>query len=120
MIQELKVNGSSLKRLLEYEISNEPLWASDAGRSNMTGSYTGTFNGYLPSLTLSFGDMSAEDMQYNCNLLEQPIVLVSYEEKKTKELLTKYFLGTAISTKVTSYKGRYEGFSISLSAVSKL
>lgn len=120
MIQEVKVNGQPLRRLLEYEIANEPLWASDAGRSNMSGTYTGTFNGYLPSMVLSFGDMSPEDMQYNCDLLESPIILVSFEEKKTKTLLSRYFLGTSISTKVSNYKGRYEGFSISLSAVSKL
>ena len=43
MIQELKVNGQSLKKLMEYELANEPLWASDSGRSNMEGTYTGTF-----------------------------------------------------------------------------
>lgn len=120
MIQELKVDDQSLRKLASYELSNEPLWASDAGRSNMTGSYTGTFNGYLPNLTLNFTDMSPDDMKYNCSLLENPIIDVSYEDKKTGLLITQYFIGTALSSKLTNYQGWYEGFSITLVGVNKL
>ena len=120
MIQDLKVDGQQLKGLLSYEASNEPMWADDAGRNNMDGTFTGTFCGYSPSLTLEFGDLSTEDMEYNCSLLEMPIVTITYEDRKSGQLLTMEFCGSAISTKVSRYDGRYEGFSINLAGVSNL
>jgi len=120
MIHELKVNNQSLKGLVEYSVSNEPIWASDAGRSNMAGTYTGTFNGYCPNLVLTFLDLKPEDFQYNAGLLENPIIDITYEDPKSKQVITKSFVGSAIGTKVKLYKGRYEGFSINLVAVSNL
>ena len=120
MIHELKVNNQSLKGLENYTVSNEPVWASDAGRSNMAKTFTGTFSGYCPNLTLTFLDLSVDDFEYNANLLKNPIIDVTYEDPSTKQVITKSFVGSAIATKVTLYKGRYEGFSLNLVAVSNL
>ena len=120
MIHELKVNNQSLKVLADYSVANEPIWASDAGRSNMSQTFTGTFNGYCPNLTLTFLDLMPDDFAYNANLLENPTIDITYEDPKTKQIITKAFAGSAIGTKVTFYKGRYEGFSISLVAVDNL
>jgi len=120
MVGKLLIDGKELSKLLNYDSSNEPLWASDAGRNNMSGTFTGTFNGWYPNLTLEFGPMYQDDMLYNASLLEKPNIKVTYEDKTTKTMITKNFYGTAIKSKLSNYGGKYSGFTIDLVAKEKL
>lgn len=121
MIGHLKVDGKELKKLLDYEIGEEPLWADDAGRNSMDGRFSGTLIGYFTKITLSFTSMSVDEMAYNASLLRRGYFNVTYQDKRTKNMITEQFYnGNAITSKVTSYSNdRYGEFSISLVAVNR-
>lgn len=118
-IKPLTIDGKSLKKLINYKHKEEPLWASDAGRNNMSGDFTGTFVGYFTKLTLEIGDLNSEDTMYNLSLLEKPFVKVKYEDRKTGVYVEKLFYTTTIETQVNQYTGLYTGYTIELTAVKK-
>lgn len=121
MIGEIKIDGQPLKKLLDYEIGEEPLWGDDAGRSTMDGSYSGTLIGYFTKINLNFMPMDEDDMAYNQSLLKRAFFNVTYQDKKTKTMVTeRFYNGDTINAKVDSYKkGRYGEFSLSLVAVNR-
>jgi len=120
MIGKIKIDGQLLKSVGKYEISNEPLWAKDAGRNNMSGTFTGTFNGWYPTITITFNNMHPADMAYNATIIEKPILSITYEDYRTGQMQTRDFYGTAIRSSVPFYKGYYENFSVSFVSVKKL
>lgn len=119
-IKHLLVGGQSLRKLQDYDVALEPLWASDAGRSNLSGTFTGTFNGYYASITLFFTPMWPEDFSYNSALLQNKKITITFENPETKQYVTRDFYGTAISSKVSRYDGKYGEFSINLVAMKKM
>lgn len=103
-----------IKRLLSYTVSVEPLWGDDTGREAMDGHYSGTFIGYFTKIELIIGKTTQEEMTYNKNILEHPLINLTYPSEKTGQDITEEFYGTAIQAKKNNYKGKYDGFTISL------
>ena len=101
------------------EVGLEPLWADDAGRSNMSGTFTGTFNGWYPALTLTFRDLSPAEFMYNLSLVTKPLMNITYDDPTTMLPITNEFYGTAVKSKVKLYR-YYEGWAISFVGTTKL
>lgn len=114
-------NLLDLPRLIDYTPSIEPYWGSDAGRQNMTGDFSGTFNGYYTTIELSFGKCTQEELYNIKQVLQKPIFDLTYPDPDTQNGATKteQFYGTAIKAKKTNINGKYEPFTVSVVAVKK-
>lgn len=107
-------NIKDLKRLISYSILSEPLWADDTGREAMDGHYSGTFIGYFTKLELTIGKTTQQEMEINKNILEHPLINLTFPSDKTGIDVTEEFYGTAIQAKKSNYQGKYESFTMSL------
>lgn len=126
MIREkIKAEGMGIPKLKSCRISVEPLWGDDTGRETMDASFGGTFKGWFTKIKLEIGRTTIEELNFIKNLLEKPIVSFSYPIErdlgniKAGKEYTEQFYGTAIETEFNNYKGKYDSFSITLTAVKR-
>lgn len=108
-----------IPRLIDYDISREPLWGDDAGRESMQGQYSGTFIGYFTKITLTIGRTTQEELAIIKGNFEVPLFNLTYPDDKTSEDVTEEFYGTAIKTKRRNLKGKYEGFTLEFIATTR-
>lgn len=108
-------------KLCKFSITAEPMWGSDAGRDNMTGDFSGTFNGYYTNIALSFGKTTQEEMNFIKDTFENPTFPFTYPSEKTGKDVTETFYGTAIKAEKTTSKEnrKYLPFDITLVAVKR-
>lgn len=108
-------------KLCKYSITSEPMWGSDAGRDNMLGDFSGTFNGFYTNIVLSFGKTTQEEMKIIKDTFEKPTFPFTYPSEKTGEDITEIFYGTAIKAEKMSAKTnrKYMPFEITLVAVKR-
>lgn len=114
-------NLKNFLKLCKYSITAEPLWGADAGRENMTGTYTGTFVGYFTNITLNFGKTTQAEMQNIKNTFENPTFSFTYPDEKTGQDRTENFYGTAIKAERESIKenAKFLPFEITLIATQR-
>lgn len=108
-----------IPKLISYQIGREPLWGSDAGRESMAGQYSGTFIGYFTKITLNIGRTTQEELSIIKGYLEVPLFNFTYPDDKTSQDRTEKFYGTAIKPQRNNLDGKYEGFTIDLTAISR-
>lgn len=114
-------NLLDLPKLIDYTVSVEPYWGSDAGRHNMTGDFSGTFNGYYTTIELSFGKCTQEELFRIKQILQKPTFELTYPDPDTQNTTTytEQFYGTAIKNRKTNVNGKYDPFVLSVIAVKK-
>ena len=114
-------NLLDLPRLIDYTPSIEPYWGSDAGRENMTGDFTGTFNGYYTTMELSFGRCTQAELYEIKQILQKPTFELTYPDPDTIDgsSKTEEFYGTAIKPKKSNINGKYDAFTVSLVGIKK-
>lgn len=124
--EEIKSEGQSIPKLCKgCSLTSEPLWGDDAGRENMTGTYSGTFVGWFPKIKLCFGSTTVSELNQIKQLLEKPIVSLTYpldrdfKGKQAGEGYTEEFYGTAIIAEFDNYKQKYKPFQVSFVAVER-
>ena len=89
----------------------------------MAGKFSGTFKGWFPTIKLPFGSTTIEEMNDIKELIERPIISLTYpldrdyKNIKAGKAYTEKFYGTAITAEFDNYKGKYKPFSIELVAV---
>lgn len=121
---DIKVQGHHIPKLCAgCSLTSEPLWGDDAGRENMAGKFSGTFKGFFPKVKLPFGSTTIDEMNIIKNLIERPIVSLTYpldrdyKDLKAGKAYTEEFYGTAITAEFDNYKGKYKPFTIELVSV---
>ncbi len=124
--EEIKAFGQKLPKLVAgCSLTSEPLWGDDTGRESMAGKYSGTFVGWFPKIKLPFGSTTINEMNTIKNLIERPIVSLTYpldrdyKGIKAGKGYTEQFYGTAITAEFDNYKGKYKPFEIELVAVER-
>lgn len=123
---QIKAGGQSIPKLVKgCSLTSEPLWGEDAGRENMAGTYSGTFVGYFPKIKLPFGSTTISEMNTIKELLEKPIVNLTYPLDRdykgiaAGKAYTEKFYGTAITAEFDNYKGKYKPFTVEFVAVER-
>lgn len=114
-------NLKDFLKICKFSITPEPMWGSDAGRENMTGDFSGTFNGYYTNITLSFGKTTQDEIKTIKETFEHPTFDFTYPSDKTGKDVTETFYGTAIKAEKESIKtnSKYLPFEISLIAITR-
>lgn len=123
---QIKAEGQNIPKLTKgCSLTSEPLWGDDAGRENMAGTYSGTFVGYFPKIKLVFGSTTISEMNTIKELLEKPIVNLTYPLDRNYKGInagkayTEKFYGTAITAEFDNYKGKYKPFTVEFVAVER-
>lgn len=124
--EEIKAQGQSIPKLIwGCSLTSEPLWGEDAGRENMVGTFSGTFTGWFPKVKLVFGSTTIQEMNTIKQLIERPIIDLTYpldrdyKNLKAGQAYTEKFYGTAITAEFNSYSSKYKEFTIELVAVER-
>lgn len=112
-------NWKNIPKLLDYEVTAEPLWGDDAGRENREGEYSGTFIGYFSNIKFNMGSTTQSEFTELCNLFKRPFFQVKFISEETGELITESFYGTALKAKKDSYKGKYREFAFDIVATKR-
>lgn len=111
-----------IPKLLDYELIVEPLWADDTGRKSREGQFSGTFIGYFTNLNLTIGPTTQAEYTILCNMFQKsiaPICSVKYPREDSGNIATESFYGVALKAKKNDYTGKYDGFTIQLTAINK-
>lgn len=104
--------------ITSFNHTKEPLWAGDTGRNANSGKFSGTFIGYFSQLEIEFGRTTQAQMTTIKTDFESSTVSITYPSNDGTDK-TETFYGTAINGKKNKWTGKYEPFSIKLTAVSK-
>lgn len=118
-VVKITVNNQELPCLKDYDSSAEPLWGDNTGRLTDDGHFSGTFVGYFTNLDLTFNKTTQAQLTRIKQLIEKPIITLTYPIETTGGAFTEQFYGTAIKVKKQGYRKKYEGFTISLKAVDR-
>lgn len=93
-----KIDGVSFAPYLEkVKFGRHKIWHKDAGRNNLSGTYTGSLVGTFPKFTLSFGPLTQAQLEYITPYLEKAEQSINYYSNKLKRQNT-----------LACYSGDYE------------
>lgn len=116
---KLGSNWINIPKLVNYQVTPEPLWGDDAGRENREGEYSGTFIGYFSNLNFNIAPTTQAEFTQLCSLFQRPFFQVKFIREDTGELTTENFYGTALKAKKDLYKGKYNAFSFDIVATKR-
>lgn len=122
---KIKAEGQLIPKLKKCTLGVNPLWADDAGRETMDAKFSGTFKGWFTQIKLEIGRTTVEELNIIKNILEKSILSLTYpldrdlNGTKAGKAYTESFYGTAIETGFDNYKGKYDAFSIILTAIER-
>lgn len=73
--------------LLEAKYGYHKLWGDDTGR-NLAGTFSGTFKGVYPKITLQFRKLTKAEAEYLAPMLDSPYQSVRYYDANKKAYIT--------------------------------
>lgn len=73
--------------LLEAKYGYHKLWGDDTGR-NLAGTFSGTFKGVYPKITLQFRKLTKSEVEYLAPMLDSPYQSVRYYDANKKAYVT--------------------------------
>lgn len=103
-----------------YEIGRYKQWATDTGRSTITGKFSGTLIGVFPKITFTLGTLSNNDASTLYSIFDAAIVSATYYDTKTKTMKTAQFYCGDVIDKIKSAKTmKHDQTQIEIVAVEK-
>lgn len=107
--------------LLEAKYGYHKLWGDDTGR-NLAGTFSGTFKGVYPKITLQFRKLNKSEVEYLAPMLDSPYQSVRYYDPRKKAYVTMQTYSNdwemTNKTIINSYR-KAEGFSWALISTKK-
>lgn len=73
--------------LLEAKYGYHKLWGDDTGR-NLAGTFSGTFKGIYPKITMQFRRLNKSEVEYLAPMLDSPYQSVRYYDPRKKAYVT--------------------------------
>ena len=107
--------------LLEAKYGYHKLWGDDTGR-NLAGTFSGTFKGVYPKITLQFRKLNKSEVEYLAPMLDSPYQSVRYYDPRKKAYVTMQTYSNdwemTNKTIINNYR-KAEGFSWALISTKK-
>lgn len=99
--------------LLEAKYGYHKLWGDDTGR-NLAGTFSGSFKGVYPKITMQFRKLTKSEVEYLSDILDSAYQSVRYYDpnKKTYKTMQTYSNDWELTNKtIISNDRKTEGFS---------
>lgn len=109
---------TNMKKIILYDVTDEPLWGDDAGRETMDGAYGGTFIGFFSKLIINTGKLNNDEMIDLKAKFKKPYLEVTYIDPDTAKKVKEQFYGTAMSAKLLKLN-RYDATTITVIATKR-
>lgn len=110
----LTIDGETFNKIISYTVQRNKLWSDDSGR-NMGGSNKGTLIGIFPKLLLEIEPLTADEMSWLSQKIDQASITVKYYNNKYKCMCTGSFYSNDYEENILRKEDMmYNKFSINL------